>query len=58
MTNLIIILAVLFASLFLFINLTERFAKPMEPEKVAQLSRWILPLVGLLIVIQLFRHYL
>jgi cadmium resistance protein CadD (predicted permease) len=55
--NLLLILGILFVSLFAFIYLTERVAKPMDPEKVAKLSRWIIPLVALSILIQLFRSY-
>lgn len=57
LTNLVIILAVLFGALFLFIHLTERVAKPLDAKQAARLSRWILPLVGMALVIQLFRHY-
>ena len=34
----------------------EKVAKPMEPEKLQRITRWILPLVGLSIVIQMFRY--
>ena len=57
MGNLLLILGILFVSLFAFIHFTERVAKPMDPEKVAKLSRWIIPLVALSILIQLFRSY-
>lgn len=58
MSNLLLILLCLGAALILFVNLTERFATPMSAEKLAKISRWILPLVGLLIVIQLVRYIL
>jgi arginine exporter protein ArgO len=57
MGNLLLILGVLLVSLVLFTQLTERFAKPMDPAKVAQISRWILPLVGVVIVLQAIRYF-
>ena len=56
MSNLMLILLCLGIALVLFVYLTERFAAPMPPEKLAKISQWIWPLVGLMIVIQLFRY--
>lgn len=51
----IIILAVLFAALFIVIPLVERSKFRMSNEEVGKISRWIWPLVGILLVIQLIR---
>ncbi len=56
--NLFLILIVLFVALFAFIHITERYAKPMSAEQTAKISRWILPLVGISIVIGLLRQFL
>jgi cadmium resistance protein CadD (predicted permease) len=57
MTNLMIILGLLFAGVVLMVVLGERFAKPADDQKVAQLSRWLMPLVGLSIVLALIKQY-
>ena len=36
----------------------EKFGSPMSPEKQASLSRWILPLVGLSIVLAMVKYFL
>lgn len=56
LSNLLLILLCLAVALILFSNLTERFATPIAPEKLAKLSRWILPLVGLMIIAQLIDY--
>ena len=58
MDTLLILLLFIFAGVALMVGLGERFAKPMDPEKMRKLSRWILPLVGLALVLQLVRHWL
>jgi len=52
MPNIILILLVLFVALFAMITLVERFGKKQSDEEVSRLSRWILPLVALLLVLQ------
>ena len=42
MSNLLLILVVLFTSLFLLTKLLEGRAKPLEPEQAASLSKWIM----------------
>ncbi|MBD2858224.1 hypothetical protein IB286_04320 [Spongiibacter sp. KMU-158] len=56
--NLLIILGLLFLSLFLIIPLLEKRAPQLSSEQQQRLSRWILPLVGLSLVIALFKHFL
>lgn len=52
------ILGVLFLALIILLPLMERFAKPMKDEEVSKFSRWVLPLVALLLVAQLVMHWL
>ncbi len=58
MNNLILLLLAIFGGLALIVLILERFARPMEPERVQRLSRWIYPLVGVALVLALLRHYL
>ena len=58
MDTLLILLLFIFSGVALMVGLGERFAKPMDPEKMQRLSRWIIPLVALALVIQLFRYWL
>ena len=51
--TLLILLLLIFAGVALMVVLGEKFAKPMEPGQLRRITRWILPLVGLSIVIQL-----
>ena len=58
MNNLILLLLAIFGGLALISFVLERIARPMEPEKVQRLSRWIYPLVGLSLVLAILRYYL
>lgn len=57
MDSLLIIMVVVFSGVALMVVLGERFAKPADPEKMHKLQRWILPLVGLSLVLSLARYY-
>lgn len=54
--NVLIILGVLFATLLIVVPLLERSKVRMSQESMAKLSRWILPLVLIMAVIQLVRY--
>ena len=54
----LVLLLLIFAGVALMVVLGERFAKPIEPERMRRLSRWIYPLVGLMLVLSLVRFYL
>jgi cadmium resistance protein CadD (predicted permease) len=57
MPTLLTILATLFIALMLLIPLIERFAPRPNAEQTAKISRWILPLVGIMLVIGLFKSF-
>ena len=57
MNNLILILLLIFGGVALMVVLGGKFAKPMEPEKMQKLSRWIMPLVIISIIVQLIYLY-
>ena len=56
MGTLIIILAVLFVSLIVVIPLIEKYAPKSEGQDYSKLTRWIIPLMILLLVAQLLRY--
>lgn len=58
MNNLLIILLLVFGGVGLMVVLGERFTKPVDPQKMQQLRRWIMPLVGLSLVLSLLKYYL
>ncbi len=51
----IILLAVLFGALFIVVPLLERSKMRISNEDAAKWARWIWPLMGVLLVIQLIR---
>jgi len=58
MSTLLMILLMIFAGVALMAFLVERFAKPMEPERMARISRWILPLAAGVILVQIIAYVL
>lgn len=58
MNNLLLLLLMIFGGVALMAALGERFAKPADPERLAQLRRWLIPLVGLMLVLSLADHYI
>lgn len=57
METLLIILAVLFLALIVIVPLVEKYAPKGEGRDYSKITRWIIPLMALAIVLQLFRHY-
>ncbi|MDB2331442.1 hypothetical protein N9V74_07010 [Alteromonas sp.] len=51
----LIILAVLFGALFIIIPLIERSKMRISQEDTAKWSKWIWPLMGVLLIAQLLR---
>jgi len=58
MNDLLLLLLLIFVGVALMVVLGERFAKPIDPARMRRLSRWIYPLVGLMLVLSLVRFYL
>ncbi|SFR75739.1 hypothetical protein SAMN05216203_2815 [Marinobacter daqiaonensis] len=57
MTTLFIILALLFLALLVIVPLLEKHADKGDAIDDRRLSRWILPLIALMLVLALIRHY-
>lgn len=58
MSTLLLLLLLIFGGVALMVVLGERFGKPSDPQQVAKLRRWIVPLVGLSLVLSLIDYYL
>ena len=58
MTDLLLLLLLLFGGVALMVVLGERFAKPADPARMALLRRWLWPLVGLMLLLSLLDYYL
>jgi len=58
MGNLLLLLLLIFGGVALMVVIGERFAKPADPERMNQLRRWLIPLVGLMLVLSLVTHYI
>jgi hypothetical protein len=57
METLLIILAVLFVALIVILPLVEKYAPKGESRNYGNLTRFIFPLMAVLIVAQMIRHF-
>lgn len=57
MSNLLIILLLVFGSVALMVILGERFAKPADAQQMAKLQRWLMPLVGVMLVLSALGYF-
>lgn len=57
MNNLLLLLLFVFVGVALMVVLGERFAKPVDGARARQLQRWLLPLVGLMLLLSLVKYY-
>jgi hypothetical protein len=53
MNNLFAILLFIFIGVALMVVLGERFGSQPDPRRLQQLRRWLMPLVGLMLVLSL-----
>jgi len=51
------ILAVLFLALIIIVPLVEKYAPKGESRDYSKISKWLIPLMAVALVLQLFRHY-
>ena len=58
MGNLLLLLLLIFGGVALMVILGERFGGTPDPQRVQQLRRWLMPLVGLMLVLSLLNYYL
>jgi cadmium resistance protein CadD (predicted permease) len=57
MENLFKLLLYIFIAVIIMVFVLERVGKPMDDQHMQKWSRWVIPLVALLLVIQLIRHF-
>lgn len=57
MGTLLTILAVLFLALIIIVPLVEKYAPKDQTRDYSRITRWIIPLMALLIVLQMIRHF-
>lgn len=58
MNNLLMLLLFIFGSVALMVFLGERYAKPADSERMARMRRWLVPLVGVMLLLSLLDFYL
>lgn len=58
MSNLLLILSFVGVAVALMVVLGERFAGAPDPRRMRQLRRWLIPLVGLMLLLSLLDYYL
>ncbi len=55
--NLLLLLLAIFGGVALIALVSKRFSGSTDPRRMQQLQRWIMPLVGLMLVLSLFKYY-
>jgi len=58
MKTLFLLLLLIFGGVALMVVLVERLAKPADSARMNQLRRWLVPLVGLMLVLSVVSHYM
>ena len=58
MGNLLLLLLLIFGGVALMVVIGQRYAKPANPEQMRKLQRWLIPLIGLSLVLSLVTHYI
>jgi hypothetical protein len=58
MNNLLLILLFIFGGVALMVVLGERFARPVDPARMQRIRRWLMPLVGVMLLLSLLDFYL
>jgi hypothetical protein len=58
LNDLVLVLLAIFAGVALMVVLGERFAAPADPRRMQQLRRWLIPLVGLMLLLSLLDFYI
>jgi len=57
MNNTLLILLFIFGAVALMVVLGERLARPADPQRMRQLRRWLIPLVGVMLLLSLVDFY-
>jgi len=57
MPDIILILGILFIALIIMVTLVDRFGKKQSSEEVSRISRWVIPLMAAIMVLQLLAYF-
>ena len=58
MGTLLSLLLLIFVGVAVMVVVGKRFAKPADPASMARLQRWLIPLVGLMLVLSVVEFYI
>lgn len=58
MNNLLLVLGILFAALFLLLPVLEKFSKPVEEQQASKYGQIIMGLMALLIILSAIRYFI
>jgi len=56
--NLLVLLLLIFGGVALIAVVSRRFSGPEESKRMQQLQRWLMPLVGVMLLLSLLNHYI
>ena len=56
--NLLVLLLLIFAGVGLIAVVSKRFSGPEQSQRMQQLQRWLMPLVGVMLLLSLLNHYI
>ena len=56
--NLLVLLLLIFGGVALIAVVSKRFSGPEESKRMQQLQRWLMPLVGVMLLLSLLNHYI
>jgi hypothetical protein len=58
MQNLFIVILCIFAAMALLVAVTQRYGKTADDKTTSKLQQWIVPLVGLLLVLSALEYFM
>jgi hypothetical protein len=58
MNTLLLLLLMIFIGVAVMVVVGKRFAKPVDSQSMGRLQRWLMPLVGLMLVLSLVEFYI
>ena len=56
--NLLVLLVLIFAGVALIAMVSKRFSGPADSGRMQQLQRWLVPLVGVMLLLSLLNYYI
>ena len=56
--NLLVLLLLIFGGVAVIAVVSKRFSRPANSERTQKLQRWLMPLVGVMLVLSLLNYYI